>query len=152
MQILPFDIEFSVTHKELDFTHLLVRFSEAKFLSSWNALLGVYNLYKLFSILKARFDFKHDSLKTKKKKYNTPFLKISLMFRLFNLQFFPSLKVNSYFIFLLHGTKSIFKISLTGAPKTDTKRSVLIWLVQINIISKDFISPSFGKSSRCDEG
>ena len=28
-QIAPFDIEFSVTHKELDFSHLLVSFSGA---------------------------------------------------------------------------------------------------------------------------
>jgi hypothetical protein len=29
-QIAPFDIEFSVTYKELDFSHLLVSLTEAK--------------------------------------------------------------------------------------------------------------------------
>lgn len=43
----------------------------------------------------------------KKKKYNTYFVKIVLTFRLFDLQFFPSLKVHSYFIFLSHGIEAL---------------------------------------------
>ena len=34
-QIVPFDIEFSVTHKELDFSHLLVSIFESQVYFVW---------------------------------------------------------------------------------------------------------------------
>ncbi|KAM0047148.1 putative oligomeric Golgi complex, subunit 3 protein [Helianthus debilis subsp. tardiflorus] len=37
-QIAPFDIEFSVTHEELDFFHLLVTKCESQIEASWTAL------------------------------------------------------------------------------------------------------------------
>ena len=43
-QIAPFDIEFSVTHKELDFSHLLVSRSRTK---AFVTFVAVCNLVKL---------------------------------------------------------------------------------------------------------
>lgn len=40
-QIAPFDIEFSVTHKELDFSHLLVCASKSDTLLEHNVIFNV---------------------------------------------------------------------------------------------------------------
>lgn len=48
-QIAPFDIEFSVTYKELDFSHLLVSFSETKALDIEISFL-IYNTIHIYLI------------------------------------------------------------------------------------------------------